>query len=755
MCEKLLNAVDLDEPIGKTDVFFAKRERASHPENPEYHTFGELCANTDEVTLKAMKPMQFEESGNVKGSFLVLDVHKAPLFNAQGELIGIVGSARDITKQKEIENELNKTKKIAEDNEARLLTFINSIPDIVCYKDGEGRWLLANDADLDLFCLKGVNYVGKTDAELADYTDEIYKKAFLTCIKSDEAAWKQKTISRNVEIIPTKSGDNKTYDVFKVPIFYPNGKRKGLAVVGRDISDLKEVQEKLVTSNSLYQSIFETTGTATFIVDENANVLVANNEATYLFGGDQKELLGKGWMRYMTKESLEKMIESHRKVREINNPDQRVSYEIQIVNKNKKIKSAILFGRLIPGTKQTVISVLDITDLKEIEKRLITAKEHAELSNKLKSEFLHNMSHEIRTPLNGIIGFTELLEENDLEKEEKEQYLSIIKHSGIQLLRIIEDILEISRLETKQVSVKEKKLNLNKLVTEHFLIFDINAKEKGISLYLKKGLSDEKSIIFSDEAKLNKIISNLLENAMKFTSTGYIELGYTLKNKLLDIYVKDTGIGIKPENQKIIFERFSQEEKELSKNVGGLGLGLSIVKENAELLGGKVYVQSEKGKGSTFHVSIPYRPLNRTFIHAESESITIKSNEKDNDYTILIVDDEEMNSFYIETLLKRQKEFTYNILQAHNGEEAIDICQKNSDIDIILMDLKMPQMNGFDACKKIKAIRPHLPIIAQTAYSTSEDKTKALKAGCNDFISKPILKKQFDKLIYKYLNVKL
>ncbi len=259
-------------------------------------------------------------------------------------------------------------------------------------------------------------------------------------------------------------------------------------------------------------------------------------------------------------------------------------------------------------------TVQNITERKKIETELKQAKEKAEESDQLKSEFIRNMSHEIRTPLNGILGFSSILNKPNLQHEKRMNFISIIQRSGKQLLRIIDDILEISKLETKQVSVIENKICLNNLFFEMFSVFDIKAKDPKIQLCFKKELSNKESTILIDEIKLNKILTNLLENAFKFTIEGFIEIGYKLKknNEIgeLEFYVKDTGIGIKTESQKIIFKRFSQEEKGLSRNVGGLGLGLSIAKENAELLGGKITLKSEKGKGTTFFVTIPYKLAN-------------------------------------------------------------------------------------------------------------------------------------------------
>jgi PAS domain S-box-containing protein len=419
------------------------------------------------------------------------------------------------------------------------------------------------------------------------------------------------------------------------------------------------------------------------------------------------------------------------------------SFELFINNQYQLYKTVPLYSENNEITK--ILSVVEnITSRKIAEQELLVAKEKAEESDRLKTEFINNMSHEIRTPMNGILGFSKLLEKTNKTEQKRKYYINIIQNSGNQLMRIIDDILEISRLGTKQVKTIEQEICLNDILLELFSIFDIKAKENKTPLYLKKGLSDIESNILSDETKLNKILSNLLENALKFTSEGFIEFGYQQVNRELEFYVKDTGIGIASNKQEIIFERFSQEEKELSKNVGGLGLGLSIAKENAELLGGKISLKSEKGKGATFFVTVPYKPASSKITTLGNDINEIADKQKH--YTILIVEDEEVNYLYIETLLEDEIELNCKTLHAKNGQESIDIC-KNNEIDLVLMDLKMPIMNGFEATKRIKELRSDLPIVAQTAYTTNE----AFSAGCDNFISKPTSEETLNEIINKYL----
>ncbi|WP_299527325.1 PAS domain S-box protein [uncultured Lutibacter sp.] len=487
-------------------------------------------------------------------------------------------------------------------------------------------------------------------------------------------------------------------------------------------------------------------------------VLNVNNITLKLLGAKSKEELIKRLNKNFNESSFETFKEELVSIASNNKEFVR---ETEFIHGDGSIVFVIIKSILLEDNKTILVSMVNISDIKNVEKKLkkqnkalIKAKEKAEESDQLKTEFLNNMSHEIRTPLNGILGFTQILCDSDTTEDKRKYFGNIIKNSGNQLMHVIDDILEISRLGTKQVTANNKEVCLNTMLLQLFSVFEIRAKENKIPLYLKNGLLEGESTIKTDELKLFKILSNLLENAFKFTNEGYIEFGYILNNskpEQLEIYVKDTGVGINKINQKTIFDRFSQEEKELSEKFGGLGLGLSIAKENSELLGGTITLESKKGKGATFTVVIPYTPTNPIF-KISKEKITLETNETKP--TILIAEDEEVNYLFLETLLRDSIKLDCTILHAKNGIEAVEICRNNSGINLVLMDIKMPHMNGFEATKLIKEMNPDLPIIAQTAYTTSSDINKSIEVGCNDFISKPISKKTLNDILIKHLTSK-
>ncbi len=361
------------------------------------------------------------------------------------------------------------------------------------------------------------------------------------------------------------------------------------------------------------------------------------------------------------------------------------------------------------------------------------AKDKAEESDRLKSAFLANLSHEIRTPMNAIMGFAGLLKENRLTGEKRDEYIDIVRKSGDYLLSIINDIVEISHIELGQVTIKESEFNPAVLFDEIFGAMRVSLPEdKALKLILEKPSSGSETLICSDDVKLRQILVNLLNNAVKYTERGEIRFGYFFtESGQFAVYVKDTGMGIEPENLPLIFDRFRQLHDNGGKLQSGSGLGLAITKAYTELLGGKIDVQSEPGKGSLFTVTIPVKQLAEFSIApGKNEKMQVKTN---GSQLILVAEDEEANWLFLEQVLFMQKR---NVIRAANGREAVDLCRVKP-VDLVLMDIKMPVMNGFEALEEIRKMKPDLPVIAQTAYALPND-VERLKNTFDDFITKPI-----------------
>ena len=385
--------------------------------------------------------------------------------------------------------------------------------------------------------------------------------------------------------------------------------------------------------------------------------------------------------------------------------------------------------------------------LKETNVELEKAKIKAEESDKLKSAFLANMSHEIRTPMNGIMGFAELLKSGNLSPEENKNYIEIIQKSGTRLLSIINDIVDISKIEAGQMKVSYSTTNVDEQMQYIHTFFEHEAQDKGIQLLLKKSSDNEETIISTDREKLYAILINLVKNAIKYTVKGTIEFGYEKRDNQIEFFVKDTGIGISKDRQKAVFERFIQADFNDKMARQGAGLGLAIAKAYVELLGGKIWVESEIGKGSEFYFSIPDaiqfkgNDLAQQIISIPKEPCEIKN------LKILVTEDDNISRTLI---LKVLEEFGNEILIAQTGLEAVEICQKNSDLDLILMDIQMPQMNGYEATKEIRKFNKEVIILAQTAYALEGDKAKTIAVGCNGYISKPIKKEELSNLLQHY-----
>ena len=377
---------------------------------------------------------------------------------------------------------------------------------------------------------------------------------------------------------------------------------------------------------------------------------------------------------------------------------------------------------------------------------LIKAKLKAEEGDRLKASFLANLSHEIRTPMNAINGFTDLLINTKMKEEEKLEYLKVIDKSGRNLVSIIDDLIEMSKIDSNQIKPNYVTINLESCISELFETIRITIpKTKKIDFKLIETKNPVTYNIVTDEVKLKQVLVNLVNNAIKFTEKGYVAFGYKVdeKNEKIVFKIKDTGMGIDEDNHKHIFDRFKRVESDVSIKVGGLGLGLAISKAYVEMMGGTITLESKVEKGSVFSFSIPlkYDKVQRIIVQPIN---TIKATKGEEDGTLLIAEDDNLNYLLFQKIMQLKN---YKIIRAVNGLEAVEICINNPSIDLVLMDIKMPVMNGFEALEKIKAIRPELIIIAQTAYSSSEDEDKIYKAGFYGYITKPIKRERLFEII--------
>ncbi|HEY4618056.1 MAG TPA: response regulator [Flavobacterium sp.] len=387
-----------------------------------------------------------------------------------------------------------------------------------------------------------------------------------------------------------------------------------------------------------------------------------------------------------------------------------------------------------------------IIQIQKINTELIYAKEKAEESDRLKSSFLSNMSHEIRTPMNGILGFTELLKEPKLTGVEQQEYIKVIEKSGSRMLNIINDIVSISKIESGQVNLSYKETSIKNQIQGLHDYFNLEATQKNIELKINNTLNEEDGLIRTDEGKLYAILSQLLKNAVKFTDYGSIEIGCFKDNNALTFYVKDSGIGINSSKIELLFEKFRQEDDSLNRNYDGAGLGLYIAKSYVDLLGGKIWAANNVDNGAIFYFKIPFIKHNEIDKEVQIPMPVIPNETQK--LKILVAEDDSISLKFISKILKI---FGENLLIARNGFEAVNLCKKNPDIDIVLMDIQMPVMNGYEAIKKIREFNEEVIIITQSAFVFTDEAEKAIEVGGNGYISKPINKNQLIDHINKQI----
>ena len=636
-------------------------------------------------------------------------------------------TVRDITERKRAEQTIIYEHKI-------LRTLIDNIPDVIYIKDIDCRKVIANTADVRNIGFKEETEVlGKTDIELfpgpigeRGYTDD--KKL----INSGEAI-----IEREEDFLG-KNGERCWLQTTKIPLRDKDGKITGLVGIGRDITKRKRAEEELKQSYLFSESLLKTIPFGMDIVDEKGTVLFQSDNFKKLFG---EEAIGKKcWEIYRDdkKQCSECPLIKGITIGETE------AYESHGVLDNRIFEISHT-GMMYQGKKTMLEIFQDITDRKQSEEELINAKEKAEEGDRLKTAFLNNISHEIRTPMNAIVGFCALLGEPDLNEQSRMDYIEVIIQSSNHLLAIISDIVDISNIEANIVKIAKNGININSTFKSLYDQFLPKVSEKKIQLICESDIPDSDALIVTDNTKLKQILINLINNAIKFTDKGYVKVGCVLRDKFLEFCVSDTGIGIGEEYYQRIFDRFYQVQLSISRLYEGTGLGLAISKANVELMGGKIWLTSEPGKGSTFFFSIPYEKQ-------AVETLAVNEKRVPEDFvfpqkkTILVAEDIDSNFKLVRFFLSNANT---EIIRAANGKEAVEKFQSNKNIDLILMDIKMPVMDGYTAVKLIRETNNTIPIIAQTAYA--EDKEKAIDSGCSGFISKPFDKKSLLKVIHEFI----
>ncbi len=656
-CDTILIAKDTDEPIGKTEDFFIKRQQSLKPNDDKWFTFGARNISYDKAIKSDIPHLQYEDYGYVNGRFYHLDVHHAPLLNNEGTLIGIIGSARDITDKKEVELALKKQ-------------------DMLLRGLAESNQTLLQNENIEISIQKALDIVGEASGQDRVYLFELDQDSPEdNPLASQRYEWVKEGI--NPEI------DNPELQGVPFREYFPRWFER--------LSEGSYIAGNVVDFPPLEKQILEPQNIISLIV-----VPIKVEDRFWGFIG-------------------------------FDNCSQPVEWGL--AERNILYSMAAAIGSAIERHR--------------FESNLIQAKLKAEESNRLKSAFINNISHEIRTPLNGILSFSKFLTDNDLTTQEKETYLVHLESSSQRLIQTITDYTDIALIASGSMDV-----NLgNHILKSEFEKIVHNAElligEKPIKFINEIPKKLFETELYTDPLLFNKVFCSLINNAIKFTNSGNVWIGCNELENEYEFYVKDTGRGISKEKLESVFSVFTQEDYSISRGFEGSGLGLSIAKGIVELLGGRIYVESEIGQGSTFYFTIPHK-------QQKTKPKPVESNVEELRPAVLVAEDEESNFYFLEVILKRMN---IPYFRAINGQEAVNFCRLKPEIKLVLMDIKMPVMSGIEATKLIKKIRPDLFIAAITAFAQRGDEAKIMEAGCDAYYSKPIDIRVLQNLITIHLGI--
>ena len=622
------------------------------------------------------------------------------------------------TVNEELSLEIEKRKKsdeaLKESNERYSVAFMSSPYSITITSLAEGRYIEVNDAFTLIFGFNREEAITNSSIKLDTWVNiEDRNSAISTLLDGRFVSGKEFLFRR-------KNGEIMT-GLFSARIININKETYIISSID-DITERKKATKLLQESERKSHSIMENSADAIFITNQQGKYLYTNKAVSALLGYTPEEMNSKSIADISPPDKIEEYFKFFYKIMN----EGKGLTEIELLKKDGNYILTDLNAVLLPDGN-IYGSCRDITERKKAESELIKAKEKAEESDRLKSAFLTNMSHEIRTPMNGILGFAELLREPNLSSDDLRDYLQIIQISGVRLLNTINSIVDISKIESGLFQEDIRETDINEKMEFTYKFFKPEAESKGLQLILKTSLPDREAIIKTDNEKVYGILTNLVRNAIKFTFEGSIEFGYEKKREFLEFFVKDTGVGIPDNLKELIFERFRQGSESHNRGYEGSGLGLSIAKSYVTMLGGKIWVESVEGIGSTFYFTIPYN----TVPEEEKEALNAVTKEHKetqlNSLKILIVEDDEISYSLLTRMLQNIKK---TVFHAINGIDAVEVCRNNPDIDLVLMDIRMPEMDGHEATRQIRLFNKNIIIIAQTAFGQTT--SMGCMAKCSD-----------------------
>jgi len=708
------------------------------------HTIQEIFPNElaqmileqNEQVIKYKRSFSFQIQRN--GQWYLSN--KLPLLNARNEVKAILTIDRSLSENIELFSSLREEKEL-------LRSLMENTHDYIFFKDIRHAYTRVNRAMLTLMNITDEKLViGRTD-------DQFFNSEFATNRRKyeEEVVDKARPLLNVEEKLVIDQSVIWLSSNFS-PLFDDKKQVVGIVGFSRDISGLKLLIQELDKESTFLRLIMDNIPYTIYFKDVHGRFTRVNKAQALLLGIDEpSQAIGKTDFDFFDPVTAEMTFKDEQWIMQQGVPLFEKIEQLTDSKGNTRWMSATKIP--IKDEKGNITGLvgisIDITERRKVEEKLRVAKEKAEASDRLKTAFLANMSHEIRTPMNGIIGFANLLRTPGISDEEKNEYLDHITSCSNTLLNLIDDIIDIAKIESGQLKLRYAEYNINTLIDDLYSTFAVIMQKEHkemIELRTNKTLPDHLAHIYTDPFRLKQILTNLLSNAVKFTLHGSIEFGYHLNEHQLVFYVKDTGIGIPADKISVIFERFGQILDNPYINKKGTGLGLTISYNLAQMLGGALWVESEVNHGSTFYVSIPYH-LVESIAHPDhhqpisDDQLLTQLQGK----TILIAEDEDYNFLYFKHLLK---DLQLSILWAKTGEEAITLVKQNPDICLVLMDCKMPEIDGYEATSEIKKIAPHLPIIMQTAFTAGDEQDKAMQAGCDAFITKPISQ----KILFQHLK---